>query len=190
MENGWVYWSNWDGVGDATSSIQMQRGLSAVNLATPSIGGTMNIITSPAAQQKGIVFKQEYGSGDFLKTTLFANTGLIKNKYAISAGVVRKKGSGVIDKTWTDAWAYYFGASWNINSKNRLELTAIGAPQRHGQNLYKQNIAAYSHEYAEELGYVDNIDDIWLLFKRLFMKCKNRMFIRWLNSLSFSTSLA
>jgi len=40
MENGWVYWSNWDGVGDATSSIQMQRGLSAVNLATPSIGGT------------------------------------------------------------------------------------------------------------------------------------------------------
>ena len=45
MENGWVYWSNWDGVGDATSSIQMQRGLSAVNLATPSIGGTMNIIT-------------------------------------------------------------------------------------------------------------------------------------------------
>ena len=49
MENGWVYWSNWDGVGDATSSIQMQRGLSAVNLATPSIGGTMNIITDPAA---------------------------------------------------------------------------------------------------------------------------------------------
>ena len=45
MENGWVYWANWDGVGDATSSIQMQRGLSAVNLATPSIGGTMNIIT-------------------------------------------------------------------------------------------------------------------------------------------------
>ncbi|RLD15973.1 TonB-dependent receptor, partial [candidate division KSB1 bacterium] len=36
MENGWVYWSNWDGVGDATASIQVQRGLSAVNLATPS----------------------------------------------------------------------------------------------------------------------------------------------------------
>ena len=53
MENGWVYWSNWDGVGDATSSIQMQRGLSAVNLATPSIGGTMNIITDPTALSSG-----------------------------------------------------------------------------------------------------------------------------------------
>ena len=26
MENGWVYWSNWDGVADAAHSIQMQRG--------------------------------------------------------------------------------------------------------------------------------------------------------------------
>ena len=69
MENGWVYWSNWDGVGDATSSIQMQRGLSAVNLATPSIGGTMNIITDPAAHEKGGKFKQEVGEGGFLKTT-------------------------------------------------------------------------------------------------------------------------
>ena len=27
MENGWVYWSNWDGMADVTSSIQMQKGL-------------------------------------------------------------------------------------------------------------------------------------------------------------------
>jgi len=26
MENGWVYWSNWDGLGDATNSLQVQRG--------------------------------------------------------------------------------------------------------------------------------------------------------------------
>jgi len=70
MENGWVYWSNWDGVGDATSSIQMQRGLSAVNLATPSIGGTMNIITDPTALSRGGRFKGEMGSGGFLKINL------------------------------------------------------------------------------------------------------------------------
>ena len=74
MENGWVYWSNWDGVGDATSSIQMQRGLSAVNLATPSIGGTMNIITDPTAMSRGGKFKQEFGAGGFLKTTANVNT--------------------------------------------------------------------------------------------------------------------
>jgi len=149
MENGWVYWSNWDGVGDATSSIQMQRGLSAVNLATPSIGGTMNIITDPTSLTRGGKFKQEFGAGGFLKTTANYNTGLINDKMAFSATIVRKTGDGIMDGNWTDAWAYYFGASYAINDGNRLELYAIGAPQRHGQNLYKQNIATYSQDFAK-----------------------------------------
>ena len=150
MENGWVYWSNWDGVGDATSSIQMQRGLSAVNLATPSIGGTMTIITDPTAMKKGGKFKQELGSGSFLKSTFNYNTGLIGDKMAFSATVVRKTGEGIIDKTWTDAWSYYFGASYAVNDKNRFELYAIGAPQRHGQNLYKQNMGVYDPAFAKD----------------------------------------
>jgi len=156
MENGWVYWSNWDGVGDATSSIQMQRGLSAVNLATPSIGGTMNIITDPAAHDKGGKFKQETGVNGFLKTTINYNTGLIGDKLALSGTVVRKTGDGLIDGTWTDAWAYYVGGSYAVSDKQRFELYGIGAPQRHGQNLYKQNIATYSQELA---GSIDGYND-------------------------------
>lgn len=152
MENGWVYWSNWDGIADATSSIQLQRGLSAVNLATPSVGGTMNILTSPAEHKAGGNVKFEYGSGNFMKTTISGNSGLINDRFAISASVVRKVGEGVIDKTWTDSWAYYLGTSLKVNENHRLELFAMGAPQRHGQNLYKQNLAAYSHEYAQEIG--------------------------------------
>ena len=156
MENGWVYWSNWDGVGDATSSIQVQRGLSAVNLATPSIGGTMNIITDPTSFEKGGKFKQEAGDGGFLKTTFNYNTGLLLNdKLALSGTIVRKTGDGIIDGTWTDAWAYYFGGSYAVSEDQRFELYAIGAPQRHGQNLYKQNIATYSQELA---GSIDGYD--------------------------------
>ncbi|SUZ94360.1 uncharacterized protein METZ01_LOCUS47214, partial [marine metagenome] len=151
MENGWVYWSNWDGVGDASHSIQMQRGLSAVNLATPSIGGTMNIITDPTAASKGGFVKQEVGAGSFLKTSINYNTGLIGGNLALSGTIVRKTGEGVIDKTWTDAWAYYFGASYQMNDANRFEVYAIGAPQRHGQNLYKQNLGAYDSKFAESV---------------------------------------
>ena len=158
MENGWVYWSNWDGVADASHSIQIQRGLSAVNLATPSIGGTMNIITDPATHEKGGKFKQESGAGGFLKTTLNYNSGLIGDKLALSGAIVRKTGDGVIDKTWTDAWAYYFGASYALDSKNRFELYAIGAPQRHGQNLYKQNLGAYDADFAESFGDYDSLN--------------------------------
>ncbi|MDO9577652.1 MAG: TonB-dependent receptor [Candidatus Cloacimonadales bacterium] len=158
MENGWVYWSNWDGLGDATSSIQVQRGLSAVNLAVPSIGGTMNMITDATQMKKGVLFKQEYGSGGFLKKTLVANSGLVNDKYAFSFNVTSKTGDGVIDATWTEAWSYYLAASYNVNDNNRLEFYAAGAPQRHGQNRYMQNMAAYSHDYAEDNSDVPNSD--------------------------------
>jgi outer membrane receptor for ferrienterochelin and colicin len=109
MENSWVYWSNWDGVADATSSIQMQKGLSAQNLATPSIGGSMNIITDASAQENGGSFKQEVGAWGLLKSTLSYHSGMIMDdKLALSATVVRKTGEGYYTGTWTDAWAYYF----------------------------------------------------------------------------------
>ncbi|MFC1791390.1 TonB-dependent receptor [Gemmatimonadota bacterium] len=157
MENGWVYWSNWDGVGDAATSIQLQRGLSAVNLAAPSIGGTLNIITDPSSVAPGFSWKQEFGSGHFLKETLVFNTGELANRFAFTGSLVRKTGEGNYwgglggDADWTDAWAYYFAGAFQINPTNRLELYAVGAPQRHGQNSYKLNIGTLSTALAKSL---------------------------------------
>ena len=144
MENGWVYWSNWDGLADATSSIQMQKGLSAQNLATPSIGGSMNVITDPSSQERGGKFKQEVGAWGFAKTTLSYHSGmLLDNKLAMSSTLVRKTGEGYYGGTWTDAYAYFFDAIYNLNDNHRFQFYALGAPQQHGQNRYKQNIGAY-----------------------------------------------
>ena len=151
MENGWVYWSNWDGLGDAASSIQVQRGMSPVNLAVPSVGGTLNIITDPAGKSQGVYFKQEFGSWNFRKTTVTYNSGLINDKFAISATLARKTGDGFSEGTYTDAVAYYLGMSYKFNDKNKIEAFVIGAPQYHGQNLYRQNIARYSHAFAKTL---------------------------------------
>ena len=81
---------------------------------------------------------------------------MLDDKLALSGTIVRKTGDGIIDGTWTDAWAYYVGGSYAVNDAHRLELYGIGAPQRHGQNLYKQNIAAYSQELA---GDIDGYDE-------------------------------
>ncbi|MYL05707.1 MAG: TonB-dependent receptor, partial [Gemmatimonadales bacterium] len=138
MENGWVYWSNWDGLGDAATSIQLQRGLSAVNLATPSIGGTINVITDPAAEGAGLMYKQEFGLGsldenggwglgsNLLKETVVVNTGPV-GRFAATGSVVRKTGDGMYtgftggNATWTDAWAYYLATSFQLNPSNRIE---------------------------------------------------------------------
>ena len=165
MENGWVFWSNWDGVADVTSSIQMQKGLSAQNLATPSIGGSMNIVTDAAALERGGAFKQEVGAWGFLKSTLSYNTGLMMDgKLALSGALVRKTGEGYYTGTWTDAWAYFFGGTYDMNDKHRFQFYALGAPQRHGQNLYRQNIGVYDKEFAASIeGYsqdaLDNVEE-------------------------------
>ncbi|MGD8782399.1 MAG: TonB-dependent receptor [Ignavibacteria bacterium] len=159
IEWGWVYWSNWDGVGDAAGSIQLQRGLSATTLSTPSIGGSMNLISEPTAQNFGISFKQEFGSESFKKSSLSASSGLIDGKWAFNTTIVRKTGDGTIDALWTDAWSYYFGAAYNVNDNNRIELYALGAPQRHGQRSYKLNIATYDHDFARSLS---DTEDGWL----------------------------
>ncbi len=53
MENGRVYWSNWAGLSDVTSAMQVQRGLGASKVAVPSIGGTINILSKSSDVQKG-----------------------------------------------------------------------------------------------------------------------------------------
>lgn len=154
MENGWVYWSNWDGIGDATSSIQLQRGLSAVNLATPSIGGTLNIITDATALAPGGGFKQEFGSEGYIKTTASLATGMVGD-FALSLQGVYQDGNGLPNGAWNTGWSYYLGASWAISNSNRLDLFALGAPQRHGQRLYKQNIGAFNNSFALSLDSYD-----------------------------------
>jgi outer membrane cobalamin receptor len=78
MENGWVYWSNWQGLTDVASGIQIQRGLGASRLAVPSVGGTVSILTKTADKMQGGSFTQVLGNDGYTKTT--AATTLEKMK--------------------------------------------------------------------------------------------------------------
>ncbi|MBS1572299.1 MAG: TonB-dependent receptor plug domain-containing protein, partial [Bacteroidetes bacterium] len=53
MESGAVYWSNWAGLSDVTSAMQVQRGLGSSKLAIASVGGTVNIITRSSDKKEG-----------------------------------------------------------------------------------------------------------------------------------------
>ena len=152
MENGWVYWSNFDGLGDATSSIQVQRGLGASNLAIASVGGTLNIITDVAGSRRGFRIKQEAGSGAFYKTRVGFSSGLIDGRTAFTLGLTRKTGHGLADQTWTSAWSYFGAMSFLASHEHKIDLFVAGAPQRHGQRLYKQPIATFDAGYARSLG--------------------------------------
>ncbi len=158
MENGWVYWSNWAGLGDATRSIQIQRGLGASKLAINSVGGTINIITKTSDMNKGGSI--QIGATDFgrFKQILTLSTGKLKTGTAITFVGSHTYGNGYIAATWVKAWSYFLSVSQDFGKNNQLVFTAIGAPQEHGQrnNYYMLDSSMfnrYGPKYNENWGY-------------------------------------
>ena len=158
MENGWVYWSNWAGLGDATRSIQIQRGLGASKLAINSVGGTINIITKATDMNKG--GSLQVGATDFgrFKTMLTLSTGKLKTGTAVTFVGSRTYGKGYIDATWVDAWSYFLSVAQDIGKDHQLVFTAIGAPQQHGQRdgyhmLDSATFERYGPKYTKNWGW-------------------------------------
>ena len=142
MESGWVYFSNWAGIGDALKQMQVQRGLGASKLAIQSVGGTMNIITKTTDAEKGGSIQQSLTDYGMSKTTLSLSTG--NTKYGAFSFVGSKTaGNGYIDGTYTNAYSYFLSYSKDLGLKHKIQLTAIGAPQEHGQRTSRLTAAEY-----------------------------------------------
>ncbi len=135
MENGWVYWSNWAGLSDVTSSMQVQRGLSASKLAISSVGGTINIITNAAEMQKGGKFNVDVGNNGYQKYGLVLSTGLGENGWALTVQGTHTRGNGYVDGTMFRAYSYFLSLAKRINDQHTLTFTGLGAPQWHHQRL-------------------------------------------------------
>jgi len=143
MENGWVYWSNWAGLSDVTRTIQIQRGLGASKLAINSVGGTMNLITKTTDMEAGAKVNFQVGNDGFMKFGATASTGRLDNGFAITLSGSRTTGRGYVDATYIDAYSYFASISKDFGEKHQLVLTAVGAPQRHGQRSFRENVTKY-----------------------------------------------
>lgn len=158
MENGSVYWSNWFGLDAITGQIQVQRGLGASKLAMPSVGGTMNILTQATGGNQMIRVAQEYGTGDFLRTSLSYKSGTLKNGWGILFSGSYKQGNGWVNGTNTQGAFYYLKIQKKIHN-HILSLSGFGAPQEHGQRSYSQPIEYWDSDYARSLGIADSSID-------------------------------
>lgn len=136
MENGWVYWSNWAGLTDVTSSMQVQRGLGASKLAVSSVGGSINIVTNAALMEKGGSVQASFGNDGYMKYGLMYSTGLSEKGWAFTAQSTHTQGDGYADGTKFNAWSYFASIAKQINTKHSIHLTALGAPQWHNQRNY------------------------------------------------------
>ncbi len=157
MENGAVYWSNWEGLNNVTRTMQVQRGLGASKLAIASVGGTINIITKGIDQKAGGTFLQEFGNNNALRTSISYNSGLLERGWGYTFSFSRRTGNGWVDQTWIDGYSYFFKLQKRYKS-HLFTLGVNGAAQSHGQRSAGTNgsnmlgIASYSREYAIRQG--------------------------------------
>ncbi len=131
MEGGTVYWSNWQGLADVTSVMQTQRGMGAAKLSTPSVGGTINIVTKGIDAKKGGTVMYSMGNDNANKLSFSVSTGLMKSGWAITVLATKSWGDGYIQGTGYSGYSYFANISKRINERHQLSLSGFGAPQWH-----------------------------------------------------------
>jgi iron complex outermembrane recepter protein len=168
MENGRVFWSNWAGLSDVTSAMQVQRGLGAAKIAVPSIGGTINILSKTSDVEKGGNIIASTGNDGYQKYGFTLSTGLMDSGLAATVSFAKVSGEGYVDGTQFEGFNYFVNLTKEINKNHKLSFTTFGAPQRHGQRQNRSTIATirnaqsgirFNPDWGYKNGQVVNIED-------------------------------
>ena len=138
MEDGKMYWSNWSGMTDVATAVQIQRGLGSSKLAISSVGGTTNIIMKPTAQQQGGSISYLLGNDAYNKITASYNTGMMNDKFGVSLLLTHWQGDGWADGTQGQGQSYFLSAGYKASEKSNFTFLITGAPQWHDQNFTKR----------------------------------------------------
>lgn len=172
METGKVYWSNWAGISDVTSAMQVQRGLGASKLAIASVGGTINIVTRAADKKKGGLVSVGIGNDGYHKTQFSYNTGKSASGWSSSFLMGRTAGAMYADGTDFEGYNYYLAVGYQPNEKHDFQIMVTGAPQKHGQRAIATSIADHlkyggngidrpNRRYNPLLGYLNGKEYVW-----------------------------
>lgn len=141
MENQKVYWSNWSGMSDVTRSMQVQRGLGASKVASPSVGGSINVITKSTEAKRGGSVSYAMGNDGYNKMLFTVNSGLSKDGWAFTLLGAKTWGDGYIQGTNFEGYTWFANIAKRINENHQLSLTAFGAPQWHNQRNYNNGLS-------------------------------------------------
>jgi outer membrane receptor protein involved in Fe transport len=150
MENGRVFWSNWAGLVDVASGIQIQRGLGSTSMAVPSVGGTVSIFTKTTEVPEGGSMQQLIGNDGYSKSTFVYNTGVNDSGWSSSFLLTKWKGDGYVYNTKGEGTTYYFGVGYDpIGSDHSFNFSILGAGQWHHQRDVWVSVRDYQN-FGEE----------------------------------------
>jgi outer membrane receptor protein involved in Fe transport len=144
METGAVFWSNWAGLSDVTSAMQVQRGLGSSKLAIASIGGTINVLTKSSERKQGGSVSSSFGNANYLKTQASYSTGKLENGLSASILYSHTQGDGYVDGTEFEGDNYFIALGYTTkDNKHDFQFSFTGAPQWHNRRSSSITIETY-----------------------------------------------
>lgn len=105
-----VYWLDFADLLGSSELIQVQRGAGAGVIGYPAIGGSINIITSSFSDKPFVNALASFGSYNTRKYSASFSSGLINNKYSVSAKLSQTLSSGYRNNSWAELNSYHFSA--------------------------------------------------------------------------------
>lgn len=151
MENGRVFWSNWAGLSDVTSAMQVQRGLGSSKLAIASVGGTINVLTKSSDRREGGSITSTFGNANYLKTQASYSTGRLENGLSASILYSHTQGDGYVDGTKFNGDNYFIALGYiTKDNKHDFQFTFTGAPQWHHQRSSSITIETFQKYGTKE----------------------------------------
>ena len=142
MEDGKMYWSNWSGLNDIASGVQIQRGLGSSKLAISSVGGTVNFVTKATDMSEGGFAYATVANNNYIKTTAGYNTGMSEKGWGLSAMLSHWQGDGYNEGNFGEGQTYFLSVGYRPNDNHGFNFLITGAPQFHDQNFTK-SISSY-----------------------------------------------
>src|SRR5574344_1710845 len=159
LTSGNMYWNNWMGLADATSSGQLQKGIGSSMISDNSVGGTINIITdspTPIPSVSGGYYFADYGTH---KGYLSINSGDLGKGWAFTLSGSYVGGKGYVECTDVSSWSYLLSVSKKIDSHNSLLFTAVGSPEQHSQRSTRitiEEMEKYGPSYNKNWGWYNS----------------------------------
>ncbi len=154
MEDGKMYWSNWSGINDIASAVQIQRGLGSSKLAISSVGGTTNFVTKTTDKRESGFLYAGVANNDYIKTTYQYSTGKSEKGWGASFMLSHWQGDGYNEGNFGAGQTYFLSVGYTPNETHNFNFLLTGAPQFHDQNFSKRlsDYEKYGRRYNNNWG--------------------------------------
>jgi iron complex outermembrane receptor protein len=126
-----VYWLDFADILGNTDYIQVQRGAGANIISYPSVGGSINIITTNHSVKPQYDVSASAGAYNFRKYSASVSSGLVDNKYSFFAKFSKMLSSGYRNMSWTDFNSFYLSAI-RYDENFTTQLNIYGGPVSDG----------------------------------------------------------